>query len=111
MTRILLLGSALLFSGCATTPTPRYLSPVTGSRAAGMIIMAYEVGAFEKPVVQWSAALADATTRCQSWGYSGSDVFAIDPAVCTFYSDPASFWRGACMRWRVPVKYQCTGAL
>lgn len=90
-----------LVSGCAANKTP---VPTGGSRADGVIELSYEVGAFEKPVVDWDTGMTSASQRCQSWGYDDAEPFGGQTAVCQFYNS-----NGVCLRRLITVPFQCIG--
>jgi hypothetical protein len=94
------LVAALLLAGCTANITPEAIG---GSRADGTIVEAYQFGAFEKPVVDWDAADADAKTRCHEWGYNNADRFAGVETQCLERNG-----YGMCMQSEVHATYQCT---
>jgi len=73
-----------------------------GSKADGTITMHYEVGAFEKPLVDWDKAQHDAIQRCRVWGYNGAKFFDAGTVDCVDYN------QYGCIRWRVTYTCQCT---
>jgi hypothetical protein len=92
--------AALALSACATTET---LVPVGGSRADGVVTLAYQYGMFQKPVVDYDQAVHTAAARCAAWGYSNAEPFGSSLSNCTAVNG-----YGACIAWRVSVSYQCT---
>lgn len=94
----LFLVSFLTF-GCATT---KLLQATGGSKSDGVVELAYQYGAFEKPVVDWDAGLRTAIQRCSAWGYRGADPFGGTMSDCQAYDG-----YGGCNSWLVTVKYQC----
>ena len=97
-----LVAISLLISACATDKTP---VPTGGSRADGTIKLSYEVGMFEKPVVDWVSANKSASQRCQAWGYEKADVFEGLITQCQAYNG-----YGSCVRTLVTANYQCIGS-
>jgi len=89
-----------ILAGCATVKVPQ---PINGSRADGTITLAYQMGAFEKPVVDWNLARDTAKIRCIAWGYRNAEAFGGTQTHCTFYDG-----NGNCMSEQVNVIYQCT---
>jgi hypothetical protein len=63
---------AVTLVGCATT---KVLTPVGGSRSDSIVRLAYDVGQFEKPVVDFESGRQTAKARCASWGYSDAEQF------------------------------------
>ena len=98
MTALIVAGS--LLAGCATTKT---LQPISGSRADGTVVLAYEYGVFEQPQPQWDLALVTARERCRAWGYNKAQPFGGGQKQCV-----AVDGYGSCMRWIVKVTYQCS---
>jgi len=99
--RLALAGLTLLaLSSCATPMTPM---PTGGDRAGGTVDMSFEVGAFQKPVIDWNQARETAKQRCAAWGYSDADAFGGQKTQCI-----ASNAYG-CLRETVTMTYQCTG--
>lgn len=92
-----IIAAGLMLGGCAVNKT---LFATGGSKADGTIELAYQVGPFEEPVIDWVAAGETAKSRCQSWGYSGAEPFGGQQEVCL---------DADCMNRTVKVPYQCTG--
>jgi hypothetical protein len=104
MTLIKLLSIAYLsviLVGCASQKT---LVPVSGSRADGTVVFAYEFGLFERPVVDYNSAKASAKQRCSAWGYTDAEPFGGQQSRCLAFNG-----YGNCVRNQVLVTYQCTG--
>lgn len=99
---ITLLAIAVLLTGCATA---KNWSATGGSRADGVVRLSYEVGAFEKPMLNESEAVSLATSRCQTWGYSGAEAFGGVTRVCNM---PGGGF-GGCQGWLITKEFQCTG--
>ncbi|MGO8854587.1 MAG: YecR family lipoprotein [Steroidobacteraceae bacterium] len=96
----LIVVASLALSACATTET---LVPVGGSRSDGVVKLAYQYGMFQKPVVNYDAAIHTATARCAAWGYSNAEAFGSSESSCVAVNG-----YGSCIAWRVTVAYQCT---
>jgi hypothetical protein len=92
--------AALSLAGCATVKT---LQPIEGSKADATVTLAYEVGIFEKPIVDWDLAKATAKRRCAAWGYRNSQAFGGGQTRCTAYNG-----YGNCLQEQVNITYQCT---
>ena len=97
------LAVAMLVSACASNKTP---VPTGGSRSDGTIRMSYEVGMFEEPVVDWSAAARTAGDRCKAWGYQRAEAFGGQTQQCQAYNG-----YGNCLRAVISIDYQCIGNL
>ena len=95
-----LLVAGVMLAGCATVKVPQ---PVGGSRADGIVDLAYEVFAFEKPQIDWSAAAQTAQRRCVAWGYSNAEAFGGQKTQCQATNDYG------CIQTLVTITYQCTG--
>lgn len=59
---------------------------------------------FEKPQVNEMQAVNLATSRCQTWGYTGAEAFGGVTQQCNM-----SDGMGGCNRWMVTKEFQCTG--
>ena len=94
--------AAVLVAGCATQ---KELVPTGGSRADGTVNLSFEYGMFEKPVVNWNAAMDAATHRCSAWGYRSAEPFGGQTTRCEAVNG-----YGNCVRWLATVTYQCAGA-
>ncbi len=94
-----LIAIFILTTGCETT---KYLSVLNGSKSDGTLVMAYEYGGFQKPIVQWNDANARADQYCKSWGYKGHQWF--DPQYICIWKDAY----GNCTTYRVIYRCQCT---
>lgn len=99
---ITIIALLAMASGCATNITPQATG---GSRSDGTIIMSYQFGGFQKPIVNWVAAQSTARHRCESWGYSGAEPFGGAQQQCVM-------WNGyGCTRTQINMTYQCIGKL
>lgn len=97
---LLIFLSALIVSGCATHKT---MVPVSGSKADGIVKMAYEYTPYESPIVNQEASRAQAAKRCQAWGYSDAEAFGTSSKRCVLN------YGFGCEKFRVTTEYQCTG--
>lgn len=95
------LAATALLSGCATS---KNWSATGGSRADATVRLSYEYGLFEKPQVSEMQAISLATSRCQTWGYTGAEAFGGVTQQCNM---PDAM--GGCNRWMVTKEFQCTG--
>lgn len=91
----------LLASGCAST---KDWAATGGSRADGVVRLSYVHGSFEKPVLDESQAVALATKRCATWGYTGAEAFGGSTSQCN-----VSGGLGGCAQFIVTKEYQCLG--
>lgn len=101
MKYILLTALALTLAACAT---PKVWTATGGSRADGIVRLAYDVGAFESPVLDEAQAISVAQQRCAVWGYTGAEAFGGMTTVCNVRDG-----YGSCMQATVTKEYQCTG--
>lgn len=95
-----LAASLLALWGCAVPKVP---VPVGGSRADGVVRMAYEYGGLEVPQVDAYATKVSAAQRCAAWGYSDAEPFGGVMSQC----EAANQY--GCIRYLVTISYQCTG--
>lgn len=98
---VLIFAVSALVGACATTKT---MQAVGGSRADGVVRLAFQYGAFENPKVDTVAAQATARSRCQVWGYSDAEPFGGGMQQCV------NMGPYGCNQTMVTVEYQCTGA-
>ena len=97
---ILTLSTLFLFS-CAVIQYPEAL---TGSKADGIITVAYEYPELTDPnswQEEWAEADESANQRCNAWGYSKAVRFDLTYRECiqrNLYG---------CVRWREFIDYQC----
>ncbi len=91
----------LALAGCARK---KDLIPTGGSRADGTVDLSYELGLYEKPVLDPEKGLIIARQRCAAWGYTGAEAFGGEKRQCQ------AFYGGDCIRWFVTMTYQCLGA-
>jgi hypothetical protein len=97
MTRFgIIVIAGILLAGCAA---PKTWVATGGSRADGVVTLAYDVGLFESAVVDEQQAISEATSRCAVWGYTGAVAFGGTLSTC-LNSD--------CTASRISKDYQCT---
>lgn len=102
MRRVVLLAVAVVcFSGCTTT---RDWAATGGSRADGVVRLAYEQGEFETVNVSEQQGIDLAARRCASWGYEGAEAFGGSTRDCTQLGGFSG-----CARYRITKEFQCTG--
>ena len=100
LTLIAAAAVTIALSGCAVQKT---LTPTGGSRSDGVVRLSYVVGAFEKPVVDYSQAQQAAMQRCSAWGYSDAQPFGGETSQCQAYN------QYGCVQALITVEYQCMG--
>ena len=91
----------ILLAGCSTPMRP---VPTGGSRADATVDMSFEYGEFQKPVIDWNQAAADAAKRCAVWGYTGAEAFGGQRNSCV-----QGGGMSGCARMGTTMTYQCTG--
>jgi len=91
---------AATLTGCAT---PKQWSAISGSRADGVVKLAFNYGAFEKPELQDGQGTQLAAQRCRAWGYTGAEAFGGVMQQCIATN------QYGCIAWRVSADFQCTG--
>ena len=84
--------------GCETIKIPTAMG---GSKADATVVMGYEYGAFERPVIDWDEAELEAGRVCRNWGYGRAELFGGTLSEC------AARNQYGCVRWIVSVQYQC----
>lgn len=103
MKKVLAVLFALALSGCAVH---KQWTPTGGSKADGVVRLAYQVAEMEQPILDEEQAVSLATKRCKSWGYTGAEAFGGTTSQCT---QGGGF--GGCSARQVTKEYQCTGDL
>ena len=88
----------IAFVGCETIKIPTAMS---GSKADATVVMGYQYGAFERPVVDWDEAKLEAGRVCRNWGYGSAERFGGAMSECTAWNEYG------CVRRIVSVQYQC----
>ena len=97
--RLIALVGLCVLAGCEVEKTP---VPTDGSKADGSVVLSYQVGAYEIPKVDWSAAQSSAVQRCRAWGYSSASAFDGDMRRCE-----SSDIYGSCTMTTISRTYQC----
>jgi hypothetical protein len=97
--KFLILLPFLTFAACEVAKTP---VPTGGSKSDGLVAVSYDVGPYEVPLVDWEAAQASATKRCNAWGYPKADPFEGVKNQCS------QFTYSGCAVQTVTRTYQCT---
>jgi hypothetical protein len=101
------LAVAFAFLAClAACSTHKDFYATSGSRADGVIDLAYDFNSLETPVVDQKQAYTIARSKCSLWGYVDAEPFGGTSQECT-----ARGGFGDCSAWRVSKKYQCLGNL
>lgn len=104
MKKVLCLAVAVgLLSGCVAVP--KQWQPAGGSKADGVVKVAYEVLDVEVAETSEQQALEAATQSCKAWGYIGAQPFGLESKTCNiYYGKPGS---SSCKSWVVSKPYQC----
>lgn len=89
-------------AGCSA---PKNFYATGGSRADGVVDVAYDFGRMETPVVDKRQAYSIARTKCSLWGYSDAEPFGGQVQTCEARSG-----FGECSSFKVSIKYQCLGS-
>ncbi len=97
---IFLLLPVLVVGACTSH---KIMIPISGSKADGIVKMAYEYKPFESPVVNQDASRLQAAKRCQAWGYSEAEAFGTNSRQCVLN------YGFGCEKYRVTTEYQCIG--
>ena len=98
---VFLLVLSVLLSGCSVK---KEMIPLGGSKADGTVKMGYEVGEFEKPIIDPNQAATLAAQKCKVWGYEGAEAFGGQMTTCV---QPGGM--SGCVRSNVTVDFQCVG--
>lgn len=98
---LLLVITALV--GCSVK---RNFYATGGSRADGVIDMAYDYKPNENTVINKKQAYTIARSKCAAWGYANAEAFGGQANICTLPSGSKG-----CAAWQVTIKYQCLGSL
>ncbi|OFR06091.1 hypothetical protein HMPREF2907_04305 [Neisseria sp. HMSC055H02] len=93
--------SLFVVSACTTHKT---MVPISGSKADGIVKMAYDYALLESPMINREASQEQAVKRCNAWGYSDAEAFGTSSKQCI---ENNGF---GCERFRVITEYQCTGS-
>ncbi len=103
-TNISYLFLAIALAGCATN---KEWSATGGSRADGIVVLSYEQGGYEQPILNENQGLALAAARCKRWGYIDAEAFGSSTRICIEHT--SGLFTSSCVTWKVDKKYQCTG--
>ena len=95
-----------LFVSLAACSTHKDFYATGGSRADGVIDVAYDFNSLETPVIDNNQAYAIAKSKCALWGYADAEPFGGKTQTCQ-----ARRGFGECSAWQVSIKYQCLGNL
>ncbi|MBN3864802.1 hypothetical protein HCU66_21470 [Pseudomonas frederiksbergensis] len=99
----LALALSATLAGCATN---KDFYAKGGSRADGVVDMAYDFQQFETPVVRVEQAQRIAKSKCVLWGYSDAEAFGGKTQHCNQMNG-----YGTCIAGQIVVQYQCLGNL
>lgn len=104
MRQYLLAIAVIIVVGACAKPIPVNLTPqpVSGSKADGMVRVAYTEHITEIVTADWEGAKAEALQRCQAWGYTRVDEFAGISRECDTIDQ-----YGNCLYRTVSRDYQC----
>ena len=99
---------ALMLAACATDVVPLY-QVTGGSRADGVVILAYAFGPFQVPKYDPGESIVVARATCAGWGYPDARLMSGPGEQC---ADGAGFsiFGGCEYAGQITIKYQCTGA-
>ncbi len=103
MRPVLIFGMFVSLAACSTH---KDFYATGGSRADGVIDVAYDFNRLESPVVDKKQAYAIAKSKCSLWGYEDAEPFGGQSQTCQARSG-----FGECSAWQVAIKYQCLGSL
>jgi hypothetical protein len=90
--------TSVLLSGCAVN---KNWGARGGSKADGIVKLAYSVGLFEQVKLTVGQGLQVAQKRCEAWGYTGAEPFDFLDRQCVSTSN------GSCNMWTITQEYQC----
>lgn len=100
----IVIGSFFVFALAGCTATPMKFTPEGGSRADGIVRMAFLRGYYENTSWDKNQAQLGATKLCNAWGYSNAE------EVGFLQKDCAGMMPFPCTTIQVSLKYQCIGA-
>lgn len=104
---ILFGGVCLGLVGCVVT-IPKQWEPIGGSRADGVVKVAYQVDAYETAEVSQQQALETAAKSCKAWGFAGAEPFGLESRACKVYFGRPG--ESKCRTWVVSKPFQCSVA-
>lgn len=96
----------IIISAVAGCSVKRDFYATGGSRADGVIDMAYDYKPNEHTVIDKKQAYAIARSRCALWGYTDTEPFGGGANTCISPSGS-----NGCAVWQKVTKYQCLGNL
>ena len=96
--------AAVLLAGCAAGPPPKPVA-IGGSKSDATVEMAASYNPHQHDNADWSTADAEASQRCQVWGYERAEPFGSEFKRCT-YRDSIY---GICAEITATRAYQCIG--
>ena len=96
----------LALAGCVTVP--KQWAPHGGSKADGVVKVAYEVLDVEIAQASEVQALDSATQSCKAWGFTGAQPFGLETRACNVYY--GQHGNSSCKSWIVSKPFQCTGS-
>lgn len=96
------LTALMVIVGCATVVQKQW-GVVSGSKADGVVTLAYEYGEMEKPVTDMAQGLDLAVKRCAAWGYKNATAF--DSTMTNCIHSPGALTD--CGKYRVTMEFQC----
>ncbi|MEO1494913.1 MAG: YecR family lipoprotein [Pseudomonadota bacterium] len=110
MRNLWIAGLAGMVAACVVPLPPKVPVAVSGSKADGIVKLAYDVKLNEQYAVDQNAGNANALRRCQAWGYTRVEPFAGERKECT--TQGAGIWVngapvGACAVTTHTRDYQC----
>jgi len=97
--QLVFISLLIILTGCESIKT---LQASGGSKSDGIVELSYEVGMFQKAVVNWDDALKTAHERCTAWGFSYTRGFGGQTSRCQSWNN-----NGNCTSTVFTVKYQC----
>ena len=97
---------AVVLSGCVTVQ--KQWQANGGSKADGVVKVAYEVLDVEIAQVNESQAVETAAESCKAWGYTGAQPFGLETKTCNVYY--GKHGSSSCKSWLVSRPFQCTGS-
>ena len=88
----------VFLGGCVST---KYWSATGGSRADGVVRLAFNKGTLQRVQLDESQAISVATERCKNWGYNGAEAFGGVTYQCI------QTGQYGCVTETVTKEYQC----
>lgn len=101
--KLIMVLSIISLSGCATYQAEKSWSAVGGSRADGVIKLAYPISLFDNSSPSEIQGKSLAAQRCKVWGYKNAAAFG---GIITQCEQRNGF--GNCLHGTVIKEYQCT---